>query len=107
VTAALHAVPAGAPVVWVQAGHQAPREPGYTAQTGAGTGPFGSEVGFTTRVAARVTVLLRRYGVDARRTPGEVTPLGARGGVYEGLHHDDQHGTAGECAAGSGVGENW
>ena len=77
-----HAVPPAAPVVWVQAGHEAPREPGYTAQTGAGSGPFGTEVGFTTRVAARVTVLLRRYGVDARRTPGRVTPLGARGAVF-------------------------
>nr|HMO01293.1 hypothetical protein [Miltoncostaeaceae bacterium] len=61
-----HAVPPGAPVVWVQAGHEAPREPGYTAQTGAGSGPFGSEVGFTTRIASRVTVLLRRYGEPIR-----------------------------------------
>jgi hypothetical protein len=107
VTAALHGVPAGAPGVWVQAGHEAPREPGYTAQTGAGTGPLGSEVGFTTRVAARVTVLLRRYGVDARRTPGEVTPLGARGAVFVSLHHDAAGGRAGVSGARTGVGENW
>jgi hypothetical protein len=102
-----HAVPPGAPVVWVQAGHEAPREPGYTAQTGAGSGPFGTEVGFTTRVAARVTVLLRRYGVDARRTPGRVTPLGARGAVFVSLHHDAAGGRAGVGGARTGAGENW
>ncbi len=102
-----HAVPPAAPVVWVQAGHAAPREPGYRAQTGAGTGPFGSEVGFTVRAAVRVTALLRRYGVDARRIPGRVTPLGARGAVFVSLHHDAPGGRAGVAGARTGVGENW
>jgi hypothetical protein len=103
----VHAVPPAAPVVWVQAGHAGPREPGYRAQTGAGTGPFGSEVGFTTRLAARVTVLLRRRGVDARRTPGRVTPLGARGAVFVSLHHDAPGGRAAVSGARTGAGENW
>ncbi|HET6691196.1 MAG TPA: hypothetical protein VFG74_10040 [Miltoncostaeaceae bacterium] len=102
-----HAVPPAAPVVWVQAGHQAPREPGYRAQTGAGSGPFGSEVAFNTRVAARVTVLLRRYRVNARRTPGRVTPRAARGAVFVSIHHDSDGGRAGVGAARTGVGENW
>lgn len=94
-------------MVWVQAGHEGPREPGYTAQTGAGTGPFGSEVGFTTRLAARVVVRLRAAGVDARRTPGRITPLGAPGAVFISLHHDAAGGRAGIGHAITGVGENW
>ena len=106
--AALHAVPPAAPpVVWVQAGHEGPREPGYTAQTGAGTGPFGDEVGFTTRLASRVVARLRAAGVDARRTPGRVTPLGARGAVFISLHHDAAGGRAGIGRAITGAGENW
>ena len=101
-----HATPP-APIVWVQAGHEGPREPGYTAQTGAGSGPFGNEVGFTTRLATRVTVLLRRYGVDARRTPGRVTPPAARGAVFISLHHDAAGGRAGVSGARTGVNENW
>lgn len=99
--------PAAAPIVWVQAGHEGPREPGYTAQTGAGSGPFGNEVGFTTRLAARVVVRLRAAGVDARRTPGRVTPLAARGAVFISLHHDAAGGRAGIGRAITGVGENW
>lgn len=94
-------------MVWVQAGHEGPREPGYTAQTGAGTGPFGDEVGFTTRLASRVVARLRAAGVDARRTPGRVTPLGARGAVFISLHHDAAGGRAGIGRAITGAGENW
>lgn len=105
---ALHAtVPPQAPVVWVQAGHEGPREPGYRDQTGAGAGPFGSEVGFTTRLAARVVVRLRASGIDARRTPGRVSPLGARGAVFISLHHDAAGGRAGVGRAIAGAGENW
>ena len=95
------------PVVWVQAGHQAPREPGYRAQTGAGAGPFGSELGFTTRLATRVRARLRAAGVDARATPGRVTPRGARGAVFVSLHHDAPGGRAGIGHAWAGLGENW
>lgn len=106
--AAVHATPpAAAPIVWVQAGHEGPREPGYTAQTGAGSGPFGNEVGFTTRLAAKVVVRLRTAGVDARRTPGRVTPLAARGAVFISLHHDAAGGGAGIGRAITGAGENW
>lgn len=108
IAAALHATPpAPAPIVWVQAGHRGPREPGYTAQTGAGSGPFGSEVAFTTRVAARVVTRLRAAGVDARATPGRVTPLAARGAVFISLHHDAAGGRAGVGHAIAGAGENW
>lgn len=107
--AALHAAPPAAaePIVWVQAGHQGPREPGYSAQTGAGSGPFGDEVGFTTRLAAGVVARLRAAGVDARRTPGRVTPLAARGAVFLSLHHDAAGGSGGVGHAITGAGENW
>jgi hypothetical protein len=108
VVAALHATPpAAAPIVWVQAGHEGPREPGYRDQTGAGSGPFGSEFGFTTRLAARVVVRLRAAGVDARRTPGRVSPLAARGAVFISLHHDAAGGRGGVGHAVTGAGENW
>jgi hypothetical protein len=100
------AVAAG-PVVYVQAGHEAPREPGYRAQTGAGAGPFGSEIGFTTRLAPAVVASLRRAGVDARETPGLVTPWGARGAAFVSLHHDAPAGAAAIGHAISGDGENW
>jgi hypothetical protein len=93
--------------VWGPAGHAGPPEPGYTAQTGAGAGPFGSETGFTTRLASAVVARLRRDGVDARRTPGRVTPLGARGAVFISLHHDAPGGRAGIGHAIAGAGENW
>lgn len=104
---ALHAPPPAAPVVWMQAGHQAPREPGYAAQTGAASGPFGSEIGFTTRLQRRVVARLRRAGIDARRMPGRVSPLGARGAVFVSLHHDAPGGRAGVGHAVAGTRENW
>lgn len=104
---ALHAVPRGAPIVWVQAGHAAPREPGYAAQTGAGSGPFGDEVGFTTRVRARIVARLRAAGVDARPMNGLVMPLGARGAVFVSMHHDAPGGRSGVGHAFAGTAENW
>lgn len=99
--------PPARPVVWVQAGHEAPGEPGYRAQTGAATGPFGGEVGVTTRVAAVVERRLRAAGVDARHTPARVTPLGARGATFVSLHHDVPEGRAVVGHAVAGAGENW
>ncbi len=96
-----------APIVWVQAGHEPPGEPGYRAQTGAGAGPFGSEVGFTTRVAAKVVSLLRDAGVDARRTPALVTPSGAKGSAFISIHHDAAGGHAAVGHAITGANENW
>jgi N-acetylmuramoyl-L-alanine amidase len=95
------------PIVWVQAGHEPAGEPGYRAQTGAGTGPFGSEVGFTTRVAAKVVTRLRAAGVDARRTPALVTPWGAKGAVFISIHHDAAGGHAAIGHAITGANENW
>ena len=54
-----------------------------------------------------VVARLRAAGVDARRTPGRVTPLGARGAVFISLHHDAAGGRAGIGHAISGAGENW
>jgi hypothetical protein len=107
--ALLAAAPAVAapPVVYVQAGHAGPREPGYRDQTGASSGPFGSEVGFTTRLAPKVAARLRRAGVDARLTPGRVTPYAGRGAVFVSLHHDVPGGAAAFGHAISGDGENW
>jgi hypothetical protein len=102
------AAPAAAgPVFYVQAGHQAPREPGYRAQTGAADGPFGSEIGFTTALAAEVVARMRRAGVDARATPGLVRPYGARGAAFVSLHHDTPQGAAALGHAIAGDGENW
>jgi len=98
---------AAAPLVWVQAGHEGPREPGYRDQTGAGSGPFGSEVAFTTRVAPKVVARLRRAGVDARETPGRVRPWGAGGAVFISLHSDVPEGAAAIGHAITGDGENW
>ena len=95
------------PIVWVQAGHEAPREPGYRDQTGAGGGPFGSEIGFTTRLATRVVARLQAAGVDARRTPGLVTPLGR---PRRRLHQPPPRrgrGRAGIGHAFTGLSENW
>lgn len=99
---------AAAPVVWVQAGHAAPGEPGYRAQTGSGSGPFGGEAGFTTRLATAVVRRLRAAGVDARRIPARVPP-GARGAVFVSLHHDTPYGAAavGHAVHDPGRGENW
>jgi hypothetical protein len=95
------------PVVWVQAGHEPPREPGYRAQTGAASGPFGSEMAFTTRLARVLVTRLRARGVDARRTPARITPFGSRGAVLIGLHHDAAGGSASLGHAISGAREMW
>lgn len=107
VLAAAAPAAAQAPVVWVQAGHEGPREPGYRDQTGAGSGPFGSEVAFNQRVAASVVRRLRARGVDARRTPGLVTPWGAEGATFVSIHHDTPEGSAAIGHAIFGAGENW
>lgn len=105
---ALALAPAGAapttprPIVWVQAGHEGPREPGYRAQTGAA-----GEIPFTVRVAAAVERRLRIAGVDARHTPSRVTPIGAAGAVFVAIHHDTPQGHAAVGHAIAGVGENW
>lgn len=106
-TGGVAAPPAPAPVVWVQAGHRPPGEPGYLAQTGSGTGPFGSEVAFTTRLQAVLIRRLRAAGVNARETPALVRPLGARGAVFISLHTDAPNGAAAIGHARSGAGENW
>lgn len=111
VTAALGvpaAAVAAAPVVWVQAGHQEPREPGYLASTGTSSGPFG-EIGFNRRVAAAVERRLRAAGADARHTPGRVTPWGARGQVFISIHHDSPGGQAavGYAVSDPARGENY
>lgn len=90
------------PIVWVQAGHERPGEPGYRAQTGAS-----GEVAFTLRVAAAVERRLRAAGVDARHTPARVTPLGAPGAVFISIHHDTPTGHAAVGHAIAGAGENW
>ncbi len=95
------------PIVWVQAGHADPREPGYRDQTGAGSGPFGSEIGFTTALAPKVIARLQRAGVDARATQGQVDPWGARGAVFISLHHDSPGGAAAFGHAIAGAGENY
>lgn len=97
------AAPAPArPIVWVQAGHQAPGEPGYRAQTGAA-----GEATFTARLAAEVERRLRELGVDARHTPAKVTPRAAGGAVFISLHYDTPSGRAAVGHAISGAGENW
>jgi hypothetical protein len=90
------------PIVWVQAGHESPGEPGYRAQTGAA-----GEAEFNRRVAAAVERRLRAAGVDARHTPGRVTPLGASGAVFVSIHYDTPggHSTVGHAI--TGAGENW
>ena len=101
-------VAAARPIVWVQAGHEGPREPGYANQTGAGSGPFGSELGFTTRTAAALVTRLQAAGVDARRTPGKVAPWAATGATFISIHHDSAGGRAAVGhAVTSGGGENY
>jgi hypothetical protein len=97
------------PVVYVQAGHQAPGEPGYLAQTGAGGGPFGTEVAFNIRLAAAFEAKLRAAGVVVRHTPARVTPWGAPGAVFISLHFDAVGGSAGIGYAvdQAGRGENY
>ncbi|HMM48228.1 MAG TPA: hypothetical protein PKE32_01250 [Miltoncostaeaceae bacterium] len=94
-------------MVWIQAGHADPREPGYRDQTGAGSGPFGSEIGFTTDLAPKVIARLKAAGVDARPTPGQVEPWGAAGAAFVSLHHDSPGGAAAMGHAIAGAGENY
>ncbi len=97
------------PVVWVQAGHVPPGEPGYRAQTGAGGGPFGSEQAFNTRTQTTLIRFLRRRGVDARATGALVTPWGARGAAFVSIHFDSPGGAAalGHAVSMPGRHENW
>jgi hypothetical protein len=95
------------PVVWVQAGHEGPREPGYRAQTGSASGPFGSEVAFTRRLSLAVERRLHAAGVDARHTPSRVVPLAASGAAFVSLHHDAPGGYGRVGHAISGVNENY
>lgn len=95
------------PVVWIQSGHVDPREPGYKDQTGAGSGPFGSEIGLTTRLAPKVIARLKAAGVDARYTPGLVTPLGSQGAAFVSLHSDVPEGAAAIGHAITGANENY
>ncbi len=90
------------PVVYVQAGHEAPREPGYLIQTGAA-----GEIAFNKRVSAAVERKLRAAGVDARHTPGRVTPLAAPAAVFVSIHHDTPEGHAALGYALEGSGENY
>ncbi len=96
-----------APIVWIQAGHADPREPGYRDQTGAASGPFGSEVAFTSRLADAVAARLDARGVDARVLPGRVDPIGAPGAAFVSLHHDAPGGRAVVVGATAGTGENY
>jgi len=99
--AAHHAADAR-PIVYVQAGHEAPREPGYLAQTGAP-----GEIAFTRRVSTAVERKLRAAGVDARHSPGRVTPLAAPAAVFVSIHHDTAQGRAALAYALAGSGENY
>ncbi len=93
---------ATAPVVYVQAGHQAPREPGYRAQTGAR-----GEQAFTARISRNVENRLRKAGVEVRHTAGKVTPNPADGAVFISIHYDTPTGHAAVGHAVSGAGENY
>jgi hypothetical protein len=93
------------PRVWIQAGHVAPREPGYRWQTGAPGGPPGTERAFNRRVSRGLAAALRRRGVDARVMPGKVMPWGARGDVFIAVHHDGVGGVAGVGHAHAGARE--
>ncbi len=90
------------PVVWVQAGHEFPREPGYRAQTGAA-----GEVQFNMRIAAEVELRLRAAGIDARHSPGRVADFPSTGAVFIAIHHDTPDGHAAVGHAITGAGENW
>jgi hypothetical protein len=98
---------AAAPVVWVQAGHASPGEPGYSAQTGAGGGPFGSEIAFNVKVRDDMVTRLKAAGVDARPLVSKVMPLGASGATFISIHFDSPGGGAGVGRAVVGGGENY
>lgn len=80
--------PAGADgdadTVYVQAGHVAPREPGYGAQPGAP-----GEMTFNKAIADKLIAKLRARNIDAKYVPGKVDPLAAPGAVFISIHHDE------------------
>ena len=96
---------AAAPIVWVQAGHASPGEPGYSAQTGAGGGPFGSEIAFNVKVRDDMVTRLKAAGVDARPLVSKVMPMGASGATFISIHFDSPGGGAGVGRAVVGGGE--
>ena len=98
---------AAAPIVWVQAGHASPGEPGYSAQTGAGGGPFGSEIAFNVKVRDDMVTRLKAAGVDARPLVSKVMPMGASGATFISIHFDSPGGGAGVGRAVVGGGENY
>jgi len=93
------------PLVVVQAGHVAPREPGYRWQTGAGSGPFGNERAFNVRVAVAVAKRLRKRGIRVRVTPGMIRPWAVRADAFVAIHHDGPGGVAGVGHAYAGARE--
>lgn len=102
--AALSAAP---PVVLVQAGHLAPGEPGYLAQTGASGNPFGLESEFNRRVRDAMIRQLKTAGVDARPLAARVEPLGVPGATFVSIHHDSPGGAAMVGHAITGGNENY
>ena len=78
---------AAPPVVYVQAGHQGPREPA-TGRRPAPPPARSAPRSASTRLAPKVAVRLRRAGVDARLTSGLITPYAGRGAAFVSLHHD-------------------
>lgn len=81
--------PATRPVVWVQAGHVPPGEPGYMAQTGAA-----GEAEFNTRTRNALITALRAAGIDAQGIGARVEPLGSEGAAFVSVHHDAPGGPA-------------
>lgn len=103
----LGATASATPTVIVQAGHVAPREPGYRWQTGAPGGPFGSERAFNRRTSVALVRELRRRGYRARVVPGLVTPWAARADMFISIHHDGRGGLAGVGFARAGTFESY
>ena len=95
------------PVVLVQAGHLAPGEPGYLAQTGASGNPFGLESEFNRRVRDLMVTRLKAAGVDARPQAARVEPLGVPGATFISIHHDSPGGAAMVGHAITGGNENY
>lgn len=101
------ALVAARPVVLVQAGHLAPGEPGYLAQTGASGNPFGLESEFNRRVRDAIVTRLVAAGVDARPLAARVEPLGVAGATFVSVHHDSPGGAAMVGHAITGGNENY
>jgi N-acetylmuramoyl-L-alanine amidase len=93
------------PLVVVQAGHVAPREPGYRWQTGSGSGPFGNERAFNIRVSRALAKRLRKHGIRVRVTPGKISPWAVKADVFVAVHHDGPGGVAGVGHAHAGARE--